>query len=259
LIALVAFVASWQVFFLTPQSKSCPAVNNETDDHPSSRPAVVLTAKNTNTIVNATKDIHTTSDSLNHKNAADRVNAAWNASVESLYARWDHEMSKLDWTVAERCARDNTELPMGWLKRYLQTVAPFMEIETGSLAFTEPPKRPAVDCTNARYKHVLTGRNRTRAIRIFDLAPLAYELDILEIRLFELEHVVDEFAVLEGTMTHVGVQKPLYFARNRERFSRWDSQLRHFVWDDRIVLDSARHRENLKDSVEDWSLEKKTR
>ncbi|WP_372743574.1 hypothetical protein [Nisaea acidiphila] len=53
------------------------------------------------------------------------------------------------------------------------------------------------------------------------------ELDILELRLRELENVVDTFVLVEAAQTHTGLPKPLHFAENRERFTPWLDRIRY--------------------------------
>jgi beta-1,4-mannosyl-glycoprotein beta-1,4-N-acetylglucosaminyltransferase len=47
------------------------------------------------------------------------------------------------------------------------------------------------------------------------------ELDLLEVRLHELDAVVDHFIIVESRVTHSRVPKPLYFEENRPRFERF--------------------------------------
>jgi beta-1,4-mannosyl-glycoprotein beta-1,4-N-acetylglucosaminyltransferase len=55
------------------------------------------------------------------------------------------------------------------------------------------------------------------------------ELDVLELRFSELEGTVDRFVVVEAPVTHAGLPKPLAFAENRERFTRWNDRVVHVV------------------------------
>lgn len=66
---------------------------------------------------------------------------------------------------------------------------------------------------------------------IYDCVPFFNELDLLELRLSELDSVVDRFVIVEATRTHKGDEKPLHYARNRERFAQWDHKVRHVVVD----------------------------
>src|SRR5712664_401344 len=54
------------------------------------------------------------------------------------------------------------------------------------------------------------------------------ELELLEIRLFELEPVVDKFVLVEGTHTMQGKEKPLYFDDNKSWFSKYN--IEHIIF-----------------------------
>jgi len=60
---------------------------------------------------------------------------------------------------------------------------------------------------------------------IFDCFPFFNELDLLEIRMHELDAVVDYFVIAESEKTHQGNAKPLYFKENRERFKEFDHKI----------------------------------
>lgn len=66
---------------------------------------------------------------------------------------------------------------------------------------------------------------------IYDCFPFFNELDILEIRLQELNDVVDKFVLVEATKTFQKKDKPLYFAENRELFREYDDKIIHVVVD----------------------------
>ncbi len=68
--------------------------------------------------------------------------------------------------------------------------------------------------------------------RLFDCFPFFNELDLLELRLSELDGVVDRFVLVEADFTHTGQPKPLYFAENRERFATWADKITHIVVSD---------------------------
>ena len=67
---------------------------------------------------------------------------------------------------------------------------------------------------------------------IYDCFIIFNELDLLEIRLNVLKDVIDRFVVVEGTKTHTGKPKPLYFDENRERFAAFEDRIIHVVVDD---------------------------
>lgn len=58
------------------------------------------------------------------------------------------------------------------------------------------------------------------------------ELDLLEIRLHELNSVVDVFVIVEATKTFSNQQKPLYFEENKQRFSNFSHKIKHVIIDD---------------------------
>jgi beta-1,4-mannosyl-glycoprotein beta-1,4-N-acetylglucosaminyltransferase len=76
------------------------------------------------------------------------------------------------------------------------------------------------------------GSNRTDMPRVFDCFPFFNELDVLDIRLSELDGLVDHFVIVEATRTHTGKPKPLYYAENRTRFDRYAHKIIHVVVDD---------------------------
>jgi beta-1,4-mannosyl-glycoprotein beta-1,4-N-acetylglucosaminyltransferase len=68
--------------------------------------------------------------------------------------------------------------------------------------------------------------------RIYDCFIFFNELDLLEIRLNELDPVVDRFVLCEATATFRGKPKPLHFKENRERFQPFLKKIVHVVVDD---------------------------
>jgi beta-1,4-mannosyl-glycoprotein beta-1,4-N-acetylglucosaminyltransferase len=62
-----------------------------------------------------------------------------------------------------------------------------------------------------------------------DTLPFFNELDILELRLKELEDVVDLWVIVESPTTHSGIKKPLYLWDSRRRFKRWWPRIRHYA------------------------------
>jgi beta-1,4-mannosyl-glycoprotein beta-1,4-N-acetylglucosaminyltransferase len=58
------------------------------------------------------------------------------------------------------------------------------------------------------------------------------ELDVLEIRLTELDDQVDRFILTEATVTQRGTPKPLYFEENKDRYSKWLHKIDHVIVED---------------------------
>ena len=78
---------------------------------------------------------------------------------------------------------------------------------------------------------------------IVDVFMFAWQLDLLEVRLFELEHVVDAFVIWEGLFGQRGIEKPLVLAANMHRFARFRHKISYVVQDDldfRTMLSAQR-------------------
>ncbi len=67
---------------------------------------------------------------------------------------------------------------------------------------------------------------------IYDCFNFFDELDLLELRLRELESVVDKFVLVESTVTFTNKPKKLYYQENRQRFKRFSKKIIHVVVDD---------------------------
>lgn len=64
---------------------------------------------------------------------------------------------------------------------------------------------------------------------LYDCFCFFNELDLLEIRLNELDAVVDTFVLVEAELTHNGDPKPLYFESNKNRFDKFLYKIVHIV------------------------------
>jgi beta-1,4-mannosyl-glycoprotein beta-1,4-N-acetylglucosaminyltransferase len=58
------------------------------------------------------------------------------------------------------------------------------------------------------------------------------ELDLLEIKLETLDPFVDFFIISEGTKTHSGLDKPLYYLENKDRYKKFHKKIIHQIIDD---------------------------
>jgi beta-1,4-mannosyl-glycoprotein beta-1,4-N-acetylglucosaminyltransferase len=54
---------------------------------------------------------------------------------------------------------------------------------------------------------------------------MSSELDLLEIRMHELDWVVDRFFILESNATFTGLPKETHFANNRQRFAQFEKRI----------------------------------
>lgn len=64
---------------------------------------------------------------------------------------------------------------------------------------------------------------------VVDAISFFNELDLLELRLTELDAAVDRFVIVEATRTHKGTLKPLYYAEHKARFAQWEQKIVHVV------------------------------
>lgn len=63
--------------------------------------------------------------------------------------------------------------------------------------------------------------------KVFDCFPFFNELDLLKVRLAELDEVVDYFVLVESVETQRGTVKPLYFQENRHLFGPYLHKIIH--------------------------------
>jgi beta-1,4-mannosyl-glycoprotein beta-1,4-N-acetylglucosaminyltransferase len=62
-------------------------------------------------------------------------------------------------------------------------------------------------------------------LKVLDAVLMSNELDLLEIRMNELDSVVDYFLIVESNATFTGLPKETYFAQNRDRFSKFQHKI----------------------------------
>ena len=76
-------------------------------------------------------------------------------------------------------------------------------------------------------------------MKVIDCFTFYNELDMLDLRLNELNEVVDFFVLVECTKTHANKDKELYFENNKERFSKFLDKIIHIVVTDNIPNESC--------------------
>jgi hypothetical protein len=84
---------------------------------------------------------------------------------------------------------------------------------------------------------------------IWDLFPFNDELDLLELRLAELDSIVDVFGIVEMRKTFSGNPKPLNLTNNLSRFARWKDKIRIYV--PPVIPDG-------RDHIVDWFQRRQT-
>lgn len=80
-------------------------------------------------------------------------------------------------------------------------------------------------------------------MQIYDCFYFFDELDLLEIRLNILDSSVDQFVLVEAKETFNGKSKPLFYEQNKDRYTKWNHKIKHYVVEDfpnnRILLEKA--------------------
>ena len=88
--------------------------------------------------------------------------------------------------------------------------------------------------------------------KVFDCFLFYNELEILDIRLHELDSVVDEFILVESTITTTGHPKPLYFAENKERFSKFLHKIKCITFTDLPNGDTWARERYARDKIKEY-------
>ena len=65
--------------------------------------------------------------------------------------------------------------------------------------------------------------------KVYDIFSFNNELDMLEIRLNVLNDYVDYFVIVEATETFSGVEKPLYYELNKDRYAKFSDKIIHYI------------------------------
>ena len=85
---------------------------------------------------------------------------------------------------------------------------------------------------------------------IYDCFLFFNELDLLELRLNELDSTVDKFVILESTETFSKKKKRLYYEENKDKFLKFKDKIIHV-----IVDDSPEKSETKTESENRWTVE----
>lgn len=73
-------------------------------------------------------------------------------------------------------------------------------------------------------------REETDRIKVLDAVLMSSELELLEIRMHELDGVVDHFLIVESNATFTGLPKETFFAKNRDKYAKFAHKIvYHFL------------------------------
>jgi len=68
-------------------------------------------------------------------------------------------------------------------------------------------------------------------MKIFDCFPFFDEISLLDMRMSYLNDVVEKFVIVEGTHSHQGKIKKLYYDENKSLFKKYEKKIIHVVQD----------------------------
>lgn len=80
--------------------------------------------------------------------------------------------------------------------------------------------------------------------KVYDCFLFFNELDLLEVRLNELQSKVDHFVLVESCETFRGLEKPFYYEESKKRFEKFADKIIHVKLEDKFQSDSAWKRES---------------
>jgi len=83
-------------------------------------------------------------------------------------------------------------------------------------------------------------------MKIYDCFTFYNELDLLEIRLNELNDVVDKFVLVEAEKTHQNKNKILHFYENKNRFAKFLNKIIHVIVPKESFIEDAWYNENFQ-------------
>ncbi|CAA7259036.1 unnamed protein product [Cyclocybe aegerita] len=73
--------------------------------------------------------------------------------------------------------------------------------------------------------HGWTERKGKDNLKVLDAVLMSNELDLMEIRMNELDSVVDFFLIIESNATFTGLPKDTFFLNNRGRFAKFEKKI----------------------------------
>lgn len=119
--------------------------------------------------------------------------------------------------------------PESFFESLVDIIFPWVVAEPPLTSPMPPFTFPEVllNCSNSKYSNVFSGNTLKIPRVIVDFVPFGYDLDKLEVRLYEGADIVDAFVIYESPLTQTGRKKPLYFdhVRNSSRFKHFEDKI----------------------------------
>lgn len=111
-------------------------------------------------------------------------------------------------------------ITFGLIFFYQQSSSRISQIQV-NLSKSSILKLPPINCSSFGY-----GKETNNDFLIYDFIIFNSELDMLEIRLYELNNYVDLFLIAESNLTLSGKPKPFYLKNNWDKFRRYHNKIR---------------------------------
>ena len=114
------------------------------------------------------------------------------------------------------------------INEIIEVVFPWIIAESGN-SIKEGITFPAVslNCSDTIYANIFDGNTLHENRIIVDFVPFGYDLDKLEMRLYEGYDIVSAFVVYESPLTQTAKPKPFYFeaVKDSARFARFKDKI----------------------------------
>lgn len=75
------------------------------------------------------------------------------------------------------------------------------------------------------------------------------ELDVLNIRLNELDCEVDKFILVESTHTFTNIPKPLYYQENKHLFEKFNHKIIHIIYESKLDTNAWNNEHNQRNAI----------
>lgn len=178
--------------------------------------AVLYVANNSSTLFAVLEDSNSTAKkssleertSLEEKTSLEERTSA----PEKPHSKWRAIETSSLWDIA---LKEKQISPTLASRIFSELLIPIFQGPRADFENTTAPTLAQITCTP----------KRKIIPQVVDAIIFGFDLDMLEIRLFELYDVVDQFFITESVFAHSGINKTLVFGNNRKRFARFDSKI----------------------------------
>ncbi|MCP3659209.1 MAG: hypothetical protein GY830_02390 [Bacteroidetes bacterium] len=154
----------------------------------------------------------------------------------------------------EAIEANNTNIytSINYIEEYIENLVPYLtclpeEINKKNIP---PINIDDIDCLDPNLNNLFKGK-RKKPVYFLDMFGFGYELGVLEMRLYELDGIIDQFILFESIYGHKMIKKPLFYEMTKNiRFKQFKDKIYHLILDDELFyLDYIKETEILD---QDW-------